>query len=176
MAAINNYGQFSTGIPQYNYNSQQNYIQYLQSEIARLQAMQNPSPQPAQSQQFSELSLPVRHADITLIKSKAIAKKEAVENGSSRMFMNEAEDEIYVKTVDENGTAILYTYLRQEPENITNETDFVTKADMKSFLDDAVSRFSALIPKEEDLVRKNEIRDIIVETISSGRTRKREEE
>lgn len=167
----NNYGQYSTAQP---------YIQYLQNEINRLQTqlntMMNQNNQPQQEQHSSDLSLPVRHADITQVKDKSIVKKEKVDPGCSRMFMTESEEEIYIKTVDDDGNITLYTYLQQDPENITNETEFVTKADLKSMLDEAVQSFSTLVPQTDSFVRKDEIRDIIVETLSSSRGRKKEED
>ena len=168
---MNNYNQYGTAQP---------YIQYLQNEINRLQTqlnnMVNQNSQPQKQEQSSSLSLPVRHADIIQVKDKSIAKKEKVDPGESKIFMKESEDEIYIKMADEDGNVTLYTYLQQEPENITNDTDFVTKADLKSMLDEAVQNFSSLVPQADSFVRKDEIKDIIVETLSSSRGRKKEEE
>ena len=165
------------------YNTAQPYIQYLQNEIGRLQgqlnnvvSQQSSRAQAQPQEQSSGMSLPVRHADIIQVKDKSIVKKEKVEPGESKIFMTESEDEIYIKVADDDGNVTLYTYLQQEPENVTNDTDFVTKADLKSMLDEAVKNFSSLIPQTDSFVRKEEIRDIIVETLSSGRGRKREEE
>ena len=99
-----------------------------------------------------------------------------VDVGTSRMFMTEDEETIYVKSVDKDGKAILHPYQHGEDEDITTSTDYVTKDDLKSMLSDAVGEFSKLIPSTDNLVRKDEIRDIIVETLSSNRNRKKEEE
>lgn len=170
----NNYGQYSAAQP---------YIQYLQNEINRLQnqlnnivSQQNQNSQPQQQDQSSGISLPVRHADIIQVKDKNMVLKEKVEPEESKIFMTEEEDTIYIKHADEHNNVTLYTYTQQEPENVTNDTDFVTKADLKSMLDEAIHSFSDLVPKADSFVRKDEIRDIIVETLSSSRGRKKEEE
>ena len=156
-------------------NQLQNYTQQLQKEIERLRETQPVTSAPSVPDPPADLSLPIRHADIIQVKTKKQVINEKVDNGCSKMFMTETEETIYVKSVDENGNATLYTYLQQDPENITDETDFVTKEDLKTMLADAVDQFSKLVPSEDSFVRKDEIKDIIVETLSSTRSKKKEE-
>lgn len=166
---------------------QQEYIQQLQQQIQNYQRanenLNNPvgqyQSQPSQQQvvqRTPELTAPTRHAEITQIKDKKEVLDSFVEVGTSRMFMTEDEETIYVKSVDKDGKAILHPYQHGEDEDVTTSTDYVTKDDLKSMLSDAVGEFSKLIPSTDNLVRKDEIRDIIVETLSSNRNRKKEEE
>lgn len=165
---------------------QQEYIQQLQEQVKNYQKAQeiysNPigqyQSQPPQqtAQRTPELTAPTRHAEITQIKDKKDVLDAFVEVGTSRMFMTEDEEMIYVKSVDKDGKAILHPYPHGEDEDVTTSTDYVTKDDLKSMLSDAVGEFSKLIPSTDNLVRKDEIRDIIVETLSSNRNRKKEEE
>lgn len=165
---------------------QQEYIQQLQEQVKSYQKAQeiysNPigqyQSQPPQqnAQRTPELTAPTRHAEITQIKDKKEVLDAFVEVGTSRMFMTEDEETIYVKSVDKDGKAILHPYQHGEDEDVTTSTDYVTKDDLKSMLSDAVGEFSKLIPSTDNLVRKDEIRDIIVETLSSNRNRKKEEE
>lgn len=165
---------------------QQEYIQQLQEQVKNYQKAQeiysNPigqyQSQPPQqtAQRTPELTAPTRHAEITQIKDKKDVLDAFVEVGTSRMFMSEDEETIYVKSVDKDGKAILHPYQHGEDEDVTTSTDYVTKDDLKSMLSDAVGEFSKLIPSTDNLVRKDEIRDIIVETLSSNRSRKKEEE
>ena len=165
---------------------QQEYIQQLQEQVKNYQKAQeiysNPigqyQSQPPQqnTQRTPELTAPTRHAEITQIKDKKEVLDAFVEVGTSRMFMTEDEETIYVKSVDKDGKAILHPYQHGEDEDVTTSTDYVTKDDLKSMLIDAVGEFSKLIPSTDNLVRKDEIRDIIVETLSSNRNRKKEEE
>jgi len=160
---------------------QQDYINQLQQELQNLR--NNPYPtavtptQPTQQEQRSpELTAPTRHAEITQVKDKKDVLDAFVEVGTSRMFMTEDEEMIYVKSVDKDGRTILHPYPHGEDEDVTSSHDYVTKDDLKSMLSDAVGEFSKLIPSTDNLVRKDEIRDIIVETLSSNRSRKKEEE
>lgn len=165
---------------------QQEYIQQLQEQVKNYQKAQeiysNPigqyQNQPSQqnTHRTPELTAPTRHAEITQIKDKKEVLEAFVEVGTSRMFMTEDEETIYVKSVDKDGKTILHTYPHSGDEDITTSNDYVTKDDLKSMLSDAVGEFSKLIPSTDNLVRKDEIRDIIVETLSSNRTRKREDE
>ena len=164
---------------------QQEYIQQLQQQIQSYQRanenLNNPigryQNQPVQQDQRSpELTAPTRHAEITQIKGKKEVLDAFVELGTSRMFMSEDEETIYVKSVDKDGKTLIHPYLHGEDEDITTANDYVTKDDLKSMLSDAVGEFSKLIPSTDNLVRKDEIRDIIVETLSSNRSRKKEEE
>ena len=160
---------------------QQEYINQLQQE---LQNFRNNPPYPTattaqstqQDQRSPELTAPTRHAEITQIKDKKDVLDSFVEVGTSRMFMTEDEEMIYVKSVDKDGRTILHPYPHGEDEDITTSNDYVTKDDLKSMLSDAVGEFSKLIPPSDSFVRKDEIRDIIVETLSSNRSRKKEEE
>lgn len=166
---------------------QQEYIQQLQEQVKNYQKAQeiysNPigqyqsqSSHQQVSQRTPELTAPTRHAEITQVKDKKEVLDAFVEFGTSRMFMTEDEEMIYVKSVDKDGKAILHPYPHGEDEDVTTSTDYVTKDDLKSMLSDAVGEFSKLIPSTDNLVRKDEIRDIIVETLSSNRSRKKEEE
>lgn len=165
---------------------QQEYIQQLQEQVKNYQKAQeiysNPigqyQSQPSQqnAQRTPELTAPTRHAEITQIKDKKEVLDAFVEVGTSRMFMSEDEEMIFVKSVDKDGKVILHPYQHGEDEDVTTSTDYVTKDDLKSMLSDAVGEFSKLIPSTDNLVRKDEIRDIIVETLSSNRNRKKEEE
>lgn len=165
---------------------QQEYIQQLQEQVKNYQKAQeiysNPvgqyqsQPQQQTAQRTPELTAPTRHAEITQVKDKKEVLDAFVEVGTSRMFMTEDEEMIYVKSVDKDGKAILHPYPHGEDEDVTTSTDYVTKDDLKSMLSDAVGEFSKLIPSTDNLVRKDEIRDIIVETLSSNRSRKKEEE
>lgn len=165
---------------------QQEYIQQLQEQVKNYQKAQeiysNPigQYQSQSSQQTAqrtpELTAPTRHAEITQIKDKKEVLDAFVEVGTSRMFMTEDEEMIFVKSVDKDGKTILHPYEHSEDEDITSSHDYVTKDDLKSMLSDAVGEFSKLIPSTDNLVRKDEIRDIIVETLSSNRSRKKEEE
>ena len=165
---------------------QQEYIQQLQEQVKNYQKAQeiysNPvgqyqsQPQQQNTQRTPELTAPTRHAEITQVKDKKEVLDAFVEVGTSRMFMTEDEEMIYVKSVDKDGKAILHPYPHGEDEDVTTSTDYVTKDDLKSMLSDAVGEFSKLIPSTDNLVRKDEIRDIIVETLSSNRSRKKEEE
>lgn len=165
---------------------QQEYIQQLQEQVKNYQKAQeiysNPVSQyqsqtPQQTaQRTPELTAPTRHAEITQIKDKKDVLDAFVEVGTSRMFMTEDEEMIFVKSVDKDGKTILHPYPHGEDEDITESHNYVTKDDLKSMLSDAVGEFSKLIPSTDNLVRKDEIRDIIVETLSSNRSRKKEEE
>lgn len=161
--------------------NQQNYIQQLQQELQNLrenQYQRTVQVQPIQQeeQRNPELTAPTRHAEITQVKDKKEVLDAYVEPGTSRMFMRDDESFIYVKSVDREGKTILHTYPHDTEEDITTATDYVTKDDLKSMLSDAVGEFSKLIPPSDAFVRKDEIRDIIVETLSSNRSRKKEEE
>lgn len=159
---------------------QQNYIQQLQQELQNMRSAQYTaavSPQPAQEEiKQPELTGPVRHADIIQIKSKQDVIDASVEKGTSQMFMSEDEQQIWIKSVDKDGKTILHSYPHSEDEDITESNQYVTKEDMKSFLSEAVGEFSKLIPSGDNFVRKDEIRDIIVETLSGNKSRKKEEE
>ena len=160
---------------------QQDYINQLQQELQNLRnnpyPVANATSQPVQQEQRSpELTAPTRHAEITQVKSKKEVLDAFVEVGTSRMFMTEDEETIFVKSVDKDGRTVLHPYSHLEDEDITESHDYVTKTDLKSMLSDAIGEFSKLIPSTDNLVRKDEIRDIIVETLSSNRSRKKEEE
>lgn len=160
---------------------QQNYIQQLQQELQNLRTAQYPQTvMPVQAATVEEtsspqLTAPTRHAEITLVKSKKEVLDAEVDLGTSRMFMTEDDQYIYLKSVDKNGKATLHPYLHQDPENITTSNDYVTKDDLKAMLSGAVEDFSKLVPSADTFVRKDEIRDIIVETLSSNRMKKKEE-
>lgn len=160
---------------------QQNYIQQLQQELQNLRTAQYPQTvTPVQTAAVEEpnslqLTAPTRHAEITLVKSKREVLDTEVDLGTSRMFMTEDDQYIYLKSVDKNGKATLHPYLHQDPEDITTSNDYVTKDDLKAMLSGAVEDFSKLVPSADTFVRKDEIRDIIVETLSSNRMKKKEE-
>lgn len=168
--------------PTQNYiRQQQEYIQQLQQEVQNLRDSQYQKVtqvQPVQREEprSPELTAPTRHAEITQVKDKKEVLDAFVEVGTSRMFMTEDEGFIYIKSVDKDGRTILHTYPHDTEEDITTANDYVTKDDLKSMLSDAVGEFSKLIPPSDSFVRKDEIRDIIVETLSSNRSRKKEEE
>lgn len=161
---------------------QQNYIQQLQQELQNMrdsqyQVVTRSQPVLQQEEQRTpEITAPTRHAEITQFRDKKEVLDTTVDPGTSRMFMSEDEQTILIKSVDKEGRTILHTYPHSEDEDITTANDYVTKDDLKSMLSDAVGEFSKLIPSTDNLVRKDEIRDIIVETLSSNRNRKKEEE
>lgn len=160
---------------------QQNYIQQLQQELQNLRTAQYPQTvtpvQPATVEESTnpQLTAPTRHAEITLVKNKREVLDAEVDTGTSRMFMTEDDQYIYLKSVDKNGKATLHPYLHQDSEDITSSNDYVTKDDLKAMLSGAVADFSKLVPSTDTFVRKDEIRDIIVETLSSNRMKKKEE-
>lgn len=167
-------------------NQLQNYANQLQQEIRNLQQQQNmnnPQQQEFQAQQTQnqqtlnpgELSMPVRRAEIILVEDKKQVLKAHVDPGTSRIFMNTNEKEIYIKSVSEDGVSILYPYYVGDPEDASEESDYVKKEDLKNFFNDAVQSLSQMMPPADSLVRKDEIKDLIAEAISSTRIRKKEE-
>lgn len=166
-------------------NQLQNHINQLQQEVRNLQQQQNmnapqpeqpaPQPQPQQQVNSGELSMPVRRAEIGLVDDKKQVIKAHVDPGTSRIFMNKNEKEIYIKSVSEDGTAMLYPYYVGDPEDASEESDYVKKEDLKSFFNDAVQSLSQMVPPADSFVRKDEIKDLIAEAISSTRIRKKEE-
>lgn len=183
--AVNNY-RYPTGAydTTQNYiNQLQNYANQLQQEIRVLQQQQQNATgvQPDQSSQTQpaaspgELSMPVRRAEIVLVEDKRQVLKSHVDNGTSRMFMNKNEKEIYIKSVSDDGVAKLYPYYVGDPEDANEESDYVKKDDLKTFFNDAVQNLSQMMPSTDSFVRKDEIKDLIAEAISSTRIRKKEE-
>ena len=164
-------------------NQLQNHINQLQQEVRNLQQQQNtnapppeqPAPQPQQQSNSGELSMPVRRAEIGLVDDKKQVIKARVDPGTSRIFMNKNEKEIYIKSVSEDGAAMLYPYYVGDPEDASEESDYVKKEDLKSFFNDAVQSLSQMMPPADSFVRKDEIKDLIAEAISSTRIRKKEE-
>lgn len=166
-------------------NQLQNYANQLQQEIRVLQQQQNANApqqeQPVQQSQAQqqvnpgEFSMPVRRAEIVLVDDKKQVIKAHVDPGTSRIFMNKNEKEIYIKSVTEDGIATLYPYYVGDPEDASAESDYVKKEDLKSFFNDAVQSLSQMMPPVDSLVRKEEIKDLIAEALSSTRVRKKEE-
>lgn len=181
----NNYGSYGyqNDAQQAYINQLQSYNQQLQREAQQLRQMlgQNNNnvantQSSSQEQRNLELSLPVRHADIMQIKTKKQVLDDPIEPGQSKMYMSEDEQQIFIKSMEKDGKTYLRSYIDQGPEDISGANEYVTKDDIKALLNDAVANFSKLVPSSDSFVRKDEIRDIIVETLSSNRNKRKEDE
>lgn len=178
----NNYGNygFQNEAQQAYINQLQNYTQQLQREVQQLRQSMNgvsapPTQQNNQEQRNLELSLPVRHADIMQIKEKKQVLDDPIDPGQSKMYMTEDESIVFIKSMEKDGKTYLRSYMDQGPEDISGANEYVTKDTLKELLSSAVSDFSKLVPKSDDFVRKDEIRDIIVETLSSSRSKRKDD-
>lgn len=181
-ANYNNYGNYNlqNDAQQAYINQLQSYTQQLQREVQQLRQNMNgisapPTQQNNQEQRNLELSLPVRHADIMQIKEKKQVLDDPIEPGQSKMYMTEDESVVFIKSMEKDGKTYLRSYIDQGPEDISEANEYVTKDTLKELLNSAVEDFSKLVPNSDNFVRKDEIRDIIVETLSSNRARKKEE-
>lgn len=109
------------------------------------------------------------------IKEKKQVLDDQIEPGQSKMYMTEDESVVFIKSMEKDGKTYLRSYIDQGPEDISGANEYVTKDTLKELLNSAVADFSKLVPNSDAFVRKDEIRDIIVETLSSNRPRKKEE-